>query len=140
LDALLLPVSGTNSEGEVVLAPFSKTKLKLTEKMVNQTKKECTIYTGISNRFLEAIAERTDRKLVPIFTRDDMAILNSIPTAEGTLALAMEETDTMIDGSNVLVLGFGRVGLIAAKLFVSVGTQVGGSARKAADFTRRIEM
>ena len=140
LDALLLPVSGTNSEGEVELAPFSKTKLKLTEKMIKQTKKDCTIYTGVSNNFLDAIAERTDRELIPLFTRDDMAILNSIPTAEGTLALAMEETDTMIHGSNVLVLGFGRVGLTAAKLFASVGAQVGVSARKAADLARIKEM
>src|SRR5699024_12636465 len=59
LDALLLPVSGTNSEGEVELARFSKTQLKWTEKMVKQTKKECTIYTGMSNSFLAAIEETT---------------------------------------------------------------------------------
>src|SRR5699024_10061186 len=93
-----------------------------------------------SNNCLDAIAERTDRELIPLFTRDDMAILNSIPTAEGTLALAMEETDTMIHGSNVLVLGFGRVGLTAAKLFASVGAQVGVSARQAADLARIKEM
>jgi|SRR5699024_10450024 len=140
LDALLLPVSGTNNEGKIKLAPFSKQELQLTEEKIKQTPEHCTIYTGISNDFLDTIARRTKRALVPLFARDDMAILNSIPTAEGTLALAMEKTDTMIHGSNVLVLGFGRVGITVANLFASVGAQVGVSARKAADLARIKEM
>lgn len=140
LDAILLPVSGTNEQGKIELAPFSKNDLLLTEQMIKQTPEHCTIYTGISGAFLDWLAERTGRTLVRLFKRDDMAILNSIPTAEGTLEIAMRETDTMIHGSNVLVLGFGRVGVTVAHLFQNVGAHVGVSARKASDLARCTEM
>lgn len=48
--------------------------------------------------------------IVPLFERDDVAIYNSIPTAEGTLMLAIQYTDFTIHDSNIMILGFGRVG------------------------------
>ncbi len=43
--------------------------------------------------------------------RDDVAILNSIPTAEGIIQRAMELSDITIHGSQALVLGMGRCGI-----------------------------
>lgn len=140
LDAILLPVSGTNDEGKVELAPFSDNQLFLTQKLVKKTPDYCTIYTGISSTYLDQLSDRTNRKLVRLFKRDDMAILNSIPTAEGTLEIAMKETETMIHGSRVLVLGFGRVGLTIARLFSVVGAHVGVGTRNSADLARCSEM
>lgn len=140
LDAILLPVSGTNDEGKVELAPFSDNQLFLTQKLVKKTPDYCTIYTGISSTYLDQLSDRTNRKLVRLFKRDDMAILNSIPTAEGTLEIAMKETETMIHGSRVLVLGFGRVGLTIARLFSVVGAHVSVGTRNSADLARCSEM
>lgn len=139
-NALLLPVSGTKGDGEIELAPFSSKGLKLTEAMIEKTPEHCTIYTGISNRFLDGLADRTGRKLIRLFERDDIAVLNSIPTAEGTLSLAMNETNTMIHGSNVAVLGFGRVGMTVARIFSAVGAHVSVAARKTSDLARIKEM
>lgn len=140
LDAILLPVSGTDEKGKVVLAPFSEGDLLLEESMIKQTPAHCTIYTGISGPFLDQLSQRTDRKLIRLFTRDDMAILNSIPTAEGTLEIAMRETNKMIHGSRVLTLGFGRVGVTVARLFSVVGADVEVCARNPADLARSLEM
>lgn len=140
LDALLLPVSGIDQTGSIQLAPFSSVDLKITETYLKQTPDHCTIFTGVSNDFLNQLADRTSRELIRLFTRDDMAILNSIPTAEGTLSLAMNETDQIIHGSNVLILGFGRIGMTVGRLFSNVGAQVSVAARKLADLARIKEM
>ena len=51
------------------------------------------------------IIEKTNRKSVLLFNRDDVAIYNSIPTVEGTIMMAIQHTDFTIHGSNVIVLG-----------------------------------
>ncbi|WP_068672567.1 dipicolinate synthase subunit DpsA [Oceanobacillus sp. Castelsardo] len=137
MDAILLPVSGTDKEGEIE-ATYSNASIKLTEKQLQQTPEHCTIYTGISNDFLEKIA--SNRNLVRLFARNDIAIYNSIPTAEATLKIAIEETDVTIHGSEVLVIGFGRVGITVARLFAALGAKVTVTARKSEHFARIAEM
>ena len=69
-----------------------------------------------------------------LLLRDDLAILNSVPTAEGALQIAMEELPYTIRGSKVLVCGMGRVGSTLARLLKSVGAHVTVAARKSRDF------
>src|SRR5690625_45109 len=139
IDAMLLPVSGTNSKGRIE-ATYAHDDIDLTKKMIAQTPTHCYICTGISNAFLDDATESANRKLVRLFARDDIAIYNSIPTAEGALMLAMEQTDVTIHGSQVMVLGFGRVGMTLARLFSTVGAHVRVCVRKAADIARISEM
>ncbi len=42
---------------------------------------------------------------------DEMAILNSIPTAEGAISRAMQELPVTLHGSRAVVVGFGRCGI-----------------------------
>ncbi|MCM3586597.1 dipicolinate synthase subunit DpsA [Mesobacillus maritimus] len=139
MDAILVPVSGIDQQGKIK-APFAEQELALTHDQVNKTPKHCVIYTGVQTSYLQDLVAKTERKLVPLFERDDVAILNSIPTAEGTLQLAMEQTDFMIHGSKVMVLGYGRVGKTLARVFAGVGAHVYVSARKEADFARISEI
>src|SRR5699024_9658024 len=59
--------------------------------------------------------------------------LNAIPTAEGTIQIAMEKMDSTIHGSHVMVLGFGRIGKTIAHMLSSLGAHVHVVARKHAD-------
>ena len=52
---------------------------------------------------------------------DEIAIANSIPTAEGAVQLAMERLPITIHGANALVLGFGRCGVTLARLLKAMG-------------------
>lgn len=140
LDAILLPVSGTNETGNVNLT-FSKEEfVTMNEELIRNTPEHCVIYTGTVNSFLTNMAKASKKQLITLFDRDDLAIMNSIPTAEGTLQVAMEETDRTIHGSNVIVLGFGRVGISVAKLFSAVGAKVHVCARDSVSLARSIQM
>ena len=65
---------------------------------------------------------------------EELAILNTIATAEGTIQLAIENTDRILHGSRVLVLGFGRIGKVLARKLIGLSAVVTCAARKDEDF------
>ena len=48
------------------------------------------------------------------FAREELAVANAVPTAEGAVQLAMEQMPVTIHGARVLITGFGRVGQAVA--------------------------
>jgi dipicolinate synthase subunit A len=65
--------------------------------------------------------------------RDELAIKNAIPTAEGAIEIAISETPITLHNSKCLVLGYGKVGKILAKSLDALGAKTYVSARKYAD-------
>lgn len=139
VDAIILPVPGTNLDGQIETI-FSNEKVVLTEEIISKTPEHCTIYSGITNSYLNGIIKKTNRSLVQLFERDDVAIYNSIPTVEGTIMIAIQHTDFTIHGSNIVVLGLGRVGMSVARTFHALGAKVKVGARKSEHLARITEM
>ncbi|UAL49211.1 dipicolinic acid synthetase subunit A [Sutcliffiella horikoshii] len=139
VNAIILPVPGTNLEGQVDTI-FSNEKIVLTEEIVKNTPDHCTIYSGITNPYLNQLVASTNRKLVQLFDRDDVAIYNAIPTVEGTIMMVIQHTDITIHNSKVAVLGLGRVGMSVARTFAALGANVRVGARKSEHIARIFEM
>ncbi|GAB3067020.1 dipicolinic acid synthetase subunit A [Virgibacillus ainsalahensis] len=139
LDAVILPITGTDMEGNVETV-FSDQPIQLTRKWFHQLKKTTHIFSGIANDYLKSAAAEADISLIPLLNRDDIAIYNSIPTAEGTIMMAIEHTDYTIHSSRVTVVGFGRVGNTVANKFSALGAKVSVSARSIMDLARINEM
>ena len=78
--------------------------------------------------------------LIEIADDDELAILNSIPTAEGALELAMAHTDFTLHGSRVLVAGLGPVRADPGANAPGIGAEVTAAARNPADLARAYEM
>ena len=70
---------------------------------------------------------------VDIIQREEFAVLNAIPTAEGAIKIAIEETDKTIHGSNVAILGFGRIGKVLANMLKGFSANIYCMARKQSD-------
>lgn len=111
-----------SKDGENVYCPNSSKKISIHEL------KEIT-----KNRQL--IAGKLDGKIDGYDALEDetLTILNTIPTAEGAIQVAMEETTYTISDLNVLVLGFGRVGKTLANKLKSLCSNVYVEARKPTD-------
>lgn len=139
IDAMILPVAGTNLDGHVETI-FSNEKVFLTEEVLRETPEHCVIYSGITNDYLSEVTKKVNRKLVLLLDRDDVAIYNSIPTVEGTIMMAIQHTDFTIHGSKVMVLGFGRVGMTVARAFDALGAKVKVGARRTDHLARIVEM
>ncbi|MRX70644.1 dipicolinic acid synthetase subunit A [Bacillus lacus] len=139
IDAIILPVPGTTQDGHIETI-FSNEEVILTEESISRTPEHCIVYSGISNAYLNNVIEKTNRSLVQLFERDDVAIYNSIPTVEGTIMMVIQHTDITIHGSNVAVLGLGRVGMSVARTFAALGANVKVGSRSSADLARAAEM
>ena len=70
-----------------------------------------------------------------ILKREEFSVLNTIATAEGTIQIAMEETQRTVHGTNVLIMGFGRIGKVLAKMLDGIGAKVYCEARKDEDIS-----
>lgn len=76
------------------------------------------------------LAKQQGLTLHDYFTREELAIANAVPTAEGAIQLAMENLPVTIHGCRVLILGFGRVGRATAARLAALGAHVTVSARR----------
>ncbi len=83
---------------------------------------------GLDEGFLSYCAERC-ATVRDFFDDEELTLKNALLTAEGAVETVLRETDFSISGSNVSVLGFGRVGRACAKTFSALGAGVTVSAR-----------
>ena len=77
-----------------------------------------------------ALARERGLTIHDYFAREELAVANAVPTAEGALQLAMEHLPITIHGARVLVVGFGRVGRMTAQRFAALGARVSVAARR----------
>ncbi len=130
-DVVVLPLPAT-SDGKTVNAPFSNEPIYI-DRLMNFCKNDSIIVGG---KMPPELCERIkSRKLfcADYFGREELIIENCVPTAEGALSIAMENTARTIAGSKVLILGFGRVAKATARVFSALGAKVHVCARKGRD-------
>lgn len=130
-DIVIGPIPCSN-ENETLNAPFHTDKIYINEIFKIMSKNQLFVAGRISEKIAN-LAHAYNVFTVDLLERDEMAILNSIPTAEGAIQLAMEETPITLHDSNVLVMGFGRVGKVLAKMLYGIGCNVFVEARKYSD-------
>lgn len=139
LDAIILPITGTDSNGKIETT-FSNEEIVLTRTWFEKLDESTIIFTGITNEYLTERTRELGIRLIPLLDRDDVAIYNSIPTAEGVIMMAIEHTDYTIHSSRVIVTGFGRVGHTVANKFSAFGAKVSVSANNSWEIARITEM
>ncbi|KEO82988.1 dipicolinate synthase subunit DpsA [Tumebacillus flagellatus] len=139
VDAIVLPVSGMDDEGNVQ-AQYSSSPLVLDESHFEAMPRHTMIFTGIARKRLAETCQARDLRLFKLMELDEVAIHNSIPSAEGAIQFAMQNTDITLHGSHSVVLGFGRCGITLARMLTGIGANVTCCARSAADLARIEEM
>ncbi|MBW5444519.1 dipicolinate synthase subunit DpsA [Cohnella sp. CFH 77786] len=138
-DALLLPAVGTEDDG-TISALFTERELTLTDAHVSVLPKSAKVVAGMAKPYLRNLCEKHGLQLVELFERDDVAIYNSIPTAEGAIMMAIQNTDITIHGSNCMVLGLGRSGMTLARTLQGMGARIKAGVRREDSFARAFEM
>lgn len=134
---VILPVPGVNPEGRIH-APLSQQPLYFSQELAAAIPGGTPVLVGVARPFLKEMAAARGWRLVETAEKDEMAILNSIPTAEGALMLAMQELPITLHGSQAFVLGLGRTGFTLARMLAGVGALVTVVDRGAADRARAL--
>lgn len=113
--------------------PFSNIKLPV-EEFVSKVSCKALIAGTLPEDYRKVLEEK-NVNYVDVLKREEFTILNTIATAEGTIQIAMEETQKTVHGSKVLILGFGRIGKVLAKMLDGIGAEVSCEARKNEDIS-----
>lgn len=132
VDVVITPIPITRDRININ-APYDESDIPIEEVFKNMNKNQLLI--GGKTGDCINIKEYYNVRVSDIMNREEMAVLNAIPTAEGALQIALEERDTTIHGSNAMVLGFGRVGKVMAKTLSGMGSNVYVLARKHSDIS-----
>ncbi len=122
-DIVLLPVPSTKDNVCVFCPRTSKTIY------LDELKEKAENKYIISGGYEFSGLDYTD-----ILSLDSYAYLNAVPTAEGAVSFAIEHTPFTLWKSNILIIGFGRVGKVLATRLKNFGCNLTVSARKQADF------
>lgn len=125
-DCIVLPMVCT-LDGQHVNAPFSKEKINVLDvaKMA-----DCPIFLGKPPSQLKAYCDKAHKSFFDYSLSEELAYLNAIPTAEGAIRTAMENTDEVLHGKRSAILGYGRIGKTLARKLVGLGVRVDVYARK----------
>lgn len=128
---VVLPLPYT-TDGKNINAPFCRYPISIAEVFANISAKS-KVLAGRCDAKIKFMAESHRIMLVDYLCREELAMLNAIPTAEGAIQIAMEETPFTLHSSKCLVVGNGRIGKILSKMLHGLGAEVTVAARKKAD-------
>lgn len=117
-----------SKDGEFVNTPLSSEKLTLQELQKSLKGKRF-----MAGKIPENLKSDKEIQTYDFLAIEEYAILNAIATAEGAIQIALEEYPKTLSGSNILVMGFGRIGKVISKMLQGIGATVFCEARKNED-------
>ena len=126
-DCVILPLPAADGEGRLN-APLSPVRCTLGE-IVDALRPGQLLCAGMAGPRLEALARERGLVLRDYFAREELAVLNAVPTAEGAIQIALEELPVTLHEARALVVGFGRLGRALAPRLRALGARTWVAAR-----------
>ena len=109
--------------GGALNAPFHNGALYV-EELFKLIRPGQVFIAGYISPEVEKIAEHYNVRVIDMLKREELLTLNAIPTAEGAIKIAIEETDITIHGNNFMIIGYGRIGTILSRMLAGMGARV----------------
>ena len=134
-DFFIMPMPAMEDR-EYLNAPFPSSmegKKWRTEELLKQLPSTAVVFAGKVTPHLQNLLERYNLTWYDYLNREELAALNAVATAEGTLQILMEELPVTIKNLSVLIIGSGRISKVLRRQLVSLGAKVTVSARKPSD-------
>ncbi len=121
IEIVLGPTPFTKDK-EYVCTKYTNQKLKI-EELTQKLKDKLLLAGSIPNNVLDQV------EALDILKDENLVILNAISTVEGTINIAIKETQKNLYKSNILVIGYGRIGKILVDRLIAFKANVYCSAR-----------
>jgi dipicolinate synthase subunit A len=129
------PIPGIGTD-DAVFAKFTDERLKMTTEVLRGAAPGALLFTCWETPQTLEWAKGTPVTIIGYAEDDELAILHSIPTAEGAVRTAIEHTEDTLLGMEVLCIGLGRVGMTVADAFLGMKAKVTLAARNPAQLAR----
>lgn len=129
-EAIILPLPLTKDGKKI----FSFYPIKETiDDVAGILKSDQLVFAGmLSNSTMNKLL-KNNPKVFDYFRRDEVSILNSIPTVQGILKTIFDNVDFTVHSSNCAVFGYGKTGKLTSSTLKSLGANVTVCVRKYSD-------
>lgn len=138
-DVVIMPMSGPDAQGRVPTPLVEGVDIVFDEALLRSIGRK-PLFIGVLPAYLRSAVNEYGARIVEWTAFDEIAIANSIPTAEGAVQIALEKLPVTVHGSKTAVIGFGRCGMTLARLLHAMGSEVSVVTRGAAERARVREM
>ena len=132
-DIVIMGLPVTNDD-ETINTPLYDKKIYIDDVLKSMKKEQLLMGGKISDK-VKNLCRMYNISAIDYFDREELTVLNAIPTAEGAIEIAMRELPITIHGSNSLVLGFGRIGKVLSKNLNALGAKTYVEARRFDDLS-----
>lgn len=132
-DAVITGLPSTN-DGVTLVAPLCDERIYFND-ILKCMDKEQPLIGGRIIPQLKDMCKIYNINAIDYFVREEFAVLNAVPTAEGAIEIAMHALPITIHESRSLILGFGRIGKILAKDLQGLGAKTFVEARRFDDLS-----
>ncbi|MCL2420240.1 MAG: dipicolinate synthase subunit DpsA [Defluviitaleaceae bacterium] len=121
-DCIIGPIPCSHN-GDALNAPFHNAPVYV-EDLFRLIKPHQHFLAGVIKPELIELASKYNIRIIDMLKREELLIKNAIPTAEGAIKIAIEETDITLHGNRMMVIGYGRIGKILAAMLRGIGAKV----------------
>lgn len=95
-----------------------------------------TVFAGMLSKPMEAKLKKNSSRVFDYFKREEVTVMNAVPTVQGILKAMIDNIEYTINSSNCAVFGYGRIASVTADVLSSIGAKVTVCARKYSDLAR----
>ena len=130
-DCVILPLPVVNMRGKLN-APLSAFSYEI-EDILRSIPQNVLVCAGKPDGRVRDLADDLKLSFVDYFSREELVALNALLTAEGAISIVLRESPITIWDSEVLIIGFGRIGRMLAERMRALGAKVTVSGKDAGD-------
>ena len=121
-DCIIGPIPCSHN-GDALNAPFHNAPIYV-EDLFRLIKPHQRFLAGVIKPELLQLAGKYNIYVIDMLKREELLIKNAIPTAEGAIKIAIEETDITLHGNQMMVIGYGRIGKVLSGMLRGIGAKV----------------
>jgi len=132
-DVIICGIPLMSANGYVNM-PFSDESLPV-DTLIEMIPKDVLFIAGKIEKEIKENLDGRGISYIDLLEREDMAVLNAIPAAEGAVELIMRSTPKTIHNSRILIMGYGRIGKVLARILSAFGAEIWVAARAYSDLS-----
>ena len=126
----ILPIPYPGADG-ALYAPFAEAPIRITADDLSAMAAGALVITGKSDAFLDTAAEEA-HVIVREYENDtDLMLLRAPAIAEGAIRVAIEHSPVTVHGTQIGLVGFGRIGSVLTRSLIALNANVHVFARRA---------
>jgi len=116
------PMPCSNKSG-ALNTPYHNSKLH-PEDVFKHMNTQQVFIAGCIKASVYEIAKKYNINIIDLLDYEELQVSLAIPTAEGAIKIAIEETDITLHGSHIMIIGYGHVGVVICRMLQGMGAKV----------------